>query len=154
MVPGTARQALSALSGPMRKGAVSFSAGAEAMARALLSGDIPRSRSIRVVDCRRIAAEIGNVSIDALRSERRDEYLVRVRQVAMWLARTFTLASLPEIGRQFGGRDHPTVINAVRKLAPVAERLRPTLPPGATLEQWAEAMLSDDWHDAHVRSRR
>lgn len=153
MVPGPAKQALSALASQMRSKAISLTAGPEAVARALLSDDMPR-RSIRVVDCRRVAAFVGGVSIDDLRSERRDMQVARVRQVAMWLARTFTRASLPEIGRQFGGRDHTTTLHAVRKLAPVAERLGPTLPPNATLEQWAEAMLSDDWHDAHVRSRR
>jgi chromosomal replication initiator protein len=38
------------------------------------------------------------------------------RQVAMYLAKTLTLRSLPEIGRRFGGRDHTTVLHAVRKI--------------------------------------
>jgi chromosomal replication initiator protein len=41
---------------------------------------------------------------------------VRPRQVAMYLAKTLTLRSLPEIGRRFGGRDHTTVLHAVRKI--------------------------------------
>jgi chromosomal replication initiator protein len=41
---------------------------------------------------------------------------VRPRQVAMYLAKTMTLRSLPEIGRRFGGRDHTTVLHAVRKI--------------------------------------
>ena len=40
----------------------------------------------------------------------------RPRQVAMYLAKTLTLRSLPEIGRRFGGRDHTTVLHAVRKI--------------------------------------
>ena len=42
--------------------------------------------------------------------------MVRPRQVAMYLAKTLTLRSLPEIGRRFGGRDHTTVLHAVRKI--------------------------------------
>jgi chromosomal replication initiator protein len=41
---------------------------------------------------------------------------VRPRQIAMYLAKTLTLRSLPEIGRRFGGRDHTTVLHAVRKI--------------------------------------
>ena len=42
--------------------------------------------------------------------------MVRPRQIAMYLAKTLTLRSLPEIGRRFGGRDHTTVLHAVRKI--------------------------------------
>ena len=41
---------------------------------------------------------------------------MRPRQIAMYLAKTLTLRSLPEIGRRFGGRDHTTVLHAVRKI--------------------------------------
>jgi chromosomal replication initiator protein len=49
-------------------------------------------------------------------SSRRTANVVRPRQVAMYLAKTLTLRSLPEIGRRFGGRDHTTVLHAVRKI--------------------------------------
>jgi chromosomal replication initiator protein len=42
--------------------------------------------------------------------------VVRPRQIAMYLAKVLTLRSLPEIGRRFGGRDHTTVLHAVRKI--------------------------------------
>jgi chromosomal replication initiator protein len=45
---------------------------------------------------------------------------VRPRQVAMYLAKILTLRSLPEIGRRFGGRDHTTVLHAVRKIEALA----------------------------------
>lgn len=153
MVPGTARQAFAVLADRMRKRAVSFSAGPYAIAKVLLSDDIPRIRGIGVVDCMRVAAKVGGVAIDELRSNIRSNHVAKVRQVGMWLARTFSLASLPEIGRRFGGRDHTTVLHAVRKIEPIAERLRPRLPPGATLEQWAEALLADDRPDAGGRAR-
>ncbi|HTP90451.1 MAG TPA: helix-turn-helix domain-containing protein, partial [Xanthobacteraceae bacterium] len=46
--------------------------------------------------------------------------VVRPRQVAMYLAKVLTLRSLPEIGRRFGGRDHTTVLHAVRKIEALA----------------------------------
>ena len=42
--------------------------------------------------------------------------MVKPRQIAMYLAKVLTLRSLPEIGRRFGGRDHTTVLHAVRKI--------------------------------------
>ncbi len=42
--------------------------------------------------------------------------MVRPRQIAMYLSKVLTLRSLPEIGRRFGGRDHTTVLHAVRKI--------------------------------------
>jgi chromosomal replication initiator protein len=56
------------------------------------------------------------VSRADLLSSRRTANVVRPRQVAMYLAKTLTLRSLPEIGRRFGGRDHTTVLHAVRKI--------------------------------------
>jgi chromosomal replication initiator protein len=60
------------------------------------------------------------VSRADLRSSRRTANVVRPRQIAMYLAKTLTLRSLPEIGRRFGGRDHTTVLHAVRKIETLA----------------------------------
>jgi chromosomal replication initiator protein len=49
-------------------------------------------------------------------SARRARAVARPRQVAMYLAKQLTQRSLPEIGRKFGGRDHTTVMHAVRKV--------------------------------------
>lgn len=67
-------------------------------------------------DIQEAVAEFYGFSINDLRSIRRDFPLVRVRQVAMYLAKTLTEKSMPEIGRRFGGRDHTTVLHAVRKI--------------------------------------
>lgn len=50
-------------------------------------------------------------------SERRTAYIVLARQTAMYLCKVLTLRTLPEIGRRFVGRDHTTVLHAVRKIA-------------------------------------
>ena len=57
------------------------------------------------------------LSIEELCSERRSQNIVYPRQVAMYLSRELTDASLPKIGREFGGRDHTTVIHATSKIA-------------------------------------
>ena len=49
-------------------------------------------------------------------SERRNRAVARPRQAAMWLAKQLTTRSLPDIGRRFGGRDHTTVLHAVRRI--------------------------------------
>lgn len=73
-------------------------------------------RRIRVEDILRIVAKHYGVTRADLLSSRRTANVVRPRQVAMYLAKTLTLRSLPEIGRRFGGRDHTTVLHAVRKI--------------------------------------
>jgi chromosomal replication initiator protein len=73
-------------------------------------------RRIRVEDILRIVAKHYGVSRSDLLSSRRTANVVRPRQIAMYLAKTLTLRSLPEIGRRFGGRDHTTVLHAVRKI--------------------------------------
>ena len=73
-------------------------------------------RKIKIEDIQRVVARHYNVSRSDLLSSRRTANVVRPRQVAMYLAKTMTLRSLPEIGRRFGGRDHTTVLHAVRKI--------------------------------------
>jgi chromosomal replication initiator protein len=73
-------------------------------------------RRIRVEDILRIVAKHYGVSRADLLSSRRTANVVRPRQIAMYLAKTLTLRSLPEIGRRFGGRDHTTVLHAVRQI--------------------------------------
>ncbi len=73
-------------------------------------------KRVRIEDIQRVVARQYNVSRSDLLSSRRTANVVRPRQVAMYLAKVLTLRSLPEIGRRFGGRDHTTVLHAVRKI--------------------------------------
>ena len=81
------------------------------------SGDV---RRVRIEDIQRIVARQFSVSKNDLLSNRRTRAIVRPRQIAMYLAKTMTPRSLPEIGRRFGGRDHTTVLHAVRKVEEMA----------------------------------
>ena len=73
-------------------------------------------KRVRIEDIQRVVSKHYNVSRTDLLSSRRTRTIVRPRQVAMFLAKTMTPRSLPEIGRRFGGRDHTTVLHAVRKI--------------------------------------
>jgi chromosomal replication initiator protein len=71
---------------------------------------------IRIDDILKIVGRHYNVARSDLLSPRRARSIVRPRQVGMYLAKKLTPRSLPEIGRRFGGRDHSTVLHAVRKI--------------------------------------
>ena len=85
--------------------------------------DLLRStdRKVTLDEIKRKVADHYNIRISDLISARRARQVARPRQVAMYLAKTLTAKSLPEIGRGFGGRDHTTVIHAVRKVESLAE---------------------------------
>lgn len=74
------------------------------------------TKRVRIEDIQKIVARQFNVSKNDLLSNRRTRVIVRPRQIAMYLAKVMTPRSLPEIGRRFGGRDHTTVLHAVRKI--------------------------------------
>lgn len=73
-------------------------------------------RKVTVDEIMRKVSEHYNLRIADLLGPKRTRTIARPRQVAMFLAKTMTQRSLPEIGRRFGGRDHTTVIHAVRKI--------------------------------------
>jgi chromosomal replication initiator protein len=81
--------------------------------------DLVRSREpkrVKIEDIQKLVASRYNVSRSDILSERRTAAVVKPRQIAMYLSKVLTLRSLPEIGRRFGGRDHTTVLHAVRKI--------------------------------------
>ena len=73
-------------------------------------------RRITIDDIQRKVADYYNIRLSDLLSARRSRTIARPRQVAMYLSKLLTTRSLPEIGRKFGGRDHTTVIHAVKKI--------------------------------------
>ena len=73
-------------------------------------------RKVTIEEIIRKVADHYNLRMTDLMSARRSRSIARPRQVAMFLSKMLTSKSLPEIGRRFGGRDHTTVIHAVRKI--------------------------------------
>jgi chromosomal replication initiator protein len=80
------------------------------------------SRRLTIDEIQRRVAEHYALKLNDLLSARRTRDIARPRQVAMYLAKMLTPRSLPEIGRRFGGRDHTTVMHAVKQI----EKLRAT----------------------------
>jgi chromosomal replication initiator protein len=80
--------------------------------------DLLRSheRHVTIDEIQRKVAEHFNIKLGEMTSDRRARAVARPRQVAMYLAKQLTMRSLPQIGRKFGGRDHTTVMHAVRKV--------------------------------------
>ena len=79
-------------------------------------------RRVTIEEIQKRVAEHYNIKLLEMSSPRRARVVARPRQVAMYLSKQLTARSLPEIGRNFGGRDHTTVMHAVRKI----EHLRET----------------------------
>jgi chromosomal replication initiator protein len=73
-------------------------------------------RRVTIEEIQKKVAEHFAIRLADMHSPRRARAVARPRQVAMYLAKQLTSRSLPEIGRKFGGRDHTTVMHAVRKI--------------------------------------
>ncbi len=80
--------------------------------------DLLRSndRRVTIEEIQKRVSEHFNIKQSEMHSARRSRAIARPRQVAMYLAKQLTARSLPEIGRKFGGRDHTTVMHAVKKV--------------------------------------
>ena len=73
-------------------------------------------RKVTIEEIIRKVADHYNLRMSDMISARRSRTISRPRQLAMFLSKNLTSKSLPEIGRRFGGRDHTTVIHAVKKI--------------------------------------
>ncbi|MHA1539360.1 MAG: chromosomal replication initiator protein DnaA [Alphaproteobacteria bacterium] len=74
------------------------------------------NRKVTLEEIQKIVAEHHAIKISDMHSSRRSRSIARPRQIAMYLCKELTTKSLPEIGRKFGGRDHTTVMHAVKKV--------------------------------------
>ena len=81
---------------------------------------------ITIEGIQKTVAQYFGIKVSDLKSKRRHRAITEPRQIAMFLARDLTKASLPEIGRQFGGKDHSTVIHSCNKIQSLREN-NPTI---------------------------
>jgi chromosomal replication initiator protein len=81
-----------------------------------------QNRQISVENIQKTVADFYKIKVADMYSKKRPASIARPRQIAMYLAKDMTKKSLPEIGELFGGRDHTTVLHAVRKIG--EERVR------------------------------
>src|SRR6202521_1809276 len=91
----------------------------EEEAARLLADIIPAGtrKAINVERIQALVADYYNVTLEDMKSKRRDKHIVFPRQVAMFLVREETPSSLPAIGKAFGGRDHTTALHSIEKIA-------------------------------------
>ena len=81
-----------------------------------------QNRQISVESIQRTVANFYNIKVADMYSKKRPANIARPRQIAMFMAKELTQKSLPEIGELFGGRDHTTVLHAVRKITEERQR--------------------------------
>ena len=72
---------------------------------------------VTIENIQKTVADYYNIKVAEMHSKRRPANIARPRQIAMYLTKELTQHSLPEIGANFGGRDHTTVMHAVRKIS-------------------------------------
>jgi len=78
---------------------------------------IDKNRNFTIPNIQKTVAQYYNLKVADLKSKKRSRDISVPRQIAMYICREYTPASLPEIGRQFGGKDHTTVIFSFRKIS-------------------------------------
>jgi chromosomal replication initiator protein len=76
----------------------------------------PQPKKITIESIQKTVSQYYGLEVSELLSKKRNKQLVHPRQIAMYLCRRLTDASYPQIGEQFGGRDHTTVIHANEKV--------------------------------------
>ena len=80
--------------------------------------DLPDSDApVSVATIKQVVSDAFGIPVPELESPKRSQAIVAPRQLAMYLCRELTDATLPAIGREFGGRDHTTVLYAVQKIS-------------------------------------
>lgn len=77
---------------------------------------VNKRKEITVELIQKMVAEYFDLKVSELKSDKRLKTFVQARQIAIWLCRDLTTASYPDIGARFGGKDHSTVIHAVKKI--------------------------------------
>jgi chromosomal replication initiator protein len=78
-------------------------------------------RTVTIAEIQKKVAEYFNIKIADMSSAKRARCIARPRQMAMYLCKQLTVRSLSEIGRKFGGKDHTTVMHAVKKVVELSE---------------------------------
>ena len=78
---------------------------------------VQKSRGLQISKIQEVVANYFQTSVAEMKGKKRVRNIVIPRQVAMYLSRELTDASLPKIGQEFGGKDHTTVMHACDKIA-------------------------------------
>ncbi|ALC14803.1 chromosomal replication initiator protein DnaA [Desulfuromonas soudanensis] len=82
---------------------------------------VEKNRELSIEEIQKVVATYYNIKVSEIKSSRRLKVLVLPRQIAMYLSRQLTSYSYPEIGERFGGKDHSTIIHAIKKIEKAIE---------------------------------
>ena len=82
---------------------------------------VDKNKHFTIPNIQKTAADFFNIKVSDLKSKRRTRDISVPRQIAMYICREYTQASLPEIGKQFGGKDHTTVIFSYKKITKILQ---------------------------------
>jgi chromosomal replication initiator protein len=82
---------------------------------------VEKNRELSIEEIQKVVASHYNIKVSEIKSSRRLKVLVLPRQIAMYLSRQLTSSSYPEIGDRFGGKDHSTIIHAIKKIEKAME---------------------------------
>ncbi|NOR50128.1 MAG: chromosomal replication initiator protein DnaA, partial [Desulfuromonadales bacterium] len=82
---------------------------------------VERNRELSVEEIIKKVSNHFNIKISDIKSPKRHKAVVLPRQIAMYISRQLTSCSYPEIGERFGGKDHSTIIHAIRKIEKIME---------------------------------
>ena len=77
----------------------------------------PSAGTISIETIQKVVADLYTISVADLKSKKRDQKYVIPRQIAMYIARELTEYSFTEVGNEFGGRDHSTVMHSYDKIS-------------------------------------
>lgn len=92
----------------------------EVVVEALSGNWSPPEKSVPVDTIKRRVAAFFDLSLEDMISQRRHRAVARPRQIAMYFCKRLTRRSFPDIGQRFGGRDHTTVMHAVKRIEELA----------------------------------
>jgi len=84
-----------------------------------------KTKNLTVPNIQRIVASYFNLKVSDLKSKTRSRQISFPRQIAMYICREYTKSSLPDIGKQFGGKDHTTVIFSHKKITKLVKENNP-----------------------------
>jgi chromosomal replication initiation ATPase DnaA len=96
-------------------------------------------RHISIAEIKRAVCAAFGITLAEIESARRAADVARPRMLAMALSKHLTPHSYPSLGRQFGNRDHSTVIHAIRKMQPIIAAAKARVPPNASVREWVAA---------------
>lgn len=99
--------------------------------------DLTHAPKITMAEIQSAVCAVTGQTVMAMKSSRRTVDIVTSRHIAILICVSLTTCSLPQIGRAFGGRDHTTVLHALRKMKPVEDELNKILKPTDPVITWA-----------------